>query len=203
MIKATKTILLAILRRCRTFLVTIGKAKYLKYGKGLHLGANVRLWAPDYLVIGDNVYIGKDTFIECNTVIGNNCLIANQAAFIGRDDHDYRSVGTPVRFSTWVGSKSALDFQKQEVSIGDDVWIGFRSIILTGVTIERGAIVAAGSVVTRDVAPYEIVAGVPAKKVGMRFDRKASEKHELIMAKSRYSYSARGLEYCKIVREDE
>ena len=65
----------------------------------------------------------------------------------------------------------------QEVIINDDVWIGARAMILGGVTIGRGAVIAAGSVVTRDVEPYDIVGGLPAKKIGERkikeiFDRK-------------------------------
>ena len=74
-------LLLATLRRTRTVLKVLGKKRFLIFGKDLHLGANVRLWAPDRLRIGDNVYIGKDSLIECNATIGNHCLIANRVAF--------------------------------------------------------------------------------------------------------------------------
>jgi virginiamycin A acetyltransferase len=63
--------------------------------------------------------------------------------------------------------------------IGDDVWIGFGAVVLSGVTIGRGAIVAAGSVVISDVQPYEIVAGNPARHVGRRFTDADITVHEL------------------------
>ena len=70
-------------------------------------------------------------------------------------------------------------FQKIEnkpIVIEDDVWIGARVTVLGGVTIGRGAIVAAGAVVTKNVAPYSIVAGVPAKPLKMRFDEETIKK---------------------------
>lgn len=57
---------------------------------------------------------------------------------------------------------------EHDVVIGNDVWIGAYGIVLPGVTIGDGAVIAAGSVVTKDVAPYTIVAGVPAKQIGQR-----------------------------------
>ncbi len=60
------------------------------------------------------------------------------------------------------------DENKTDVSIGNDVWIGAKSVILPGVTIGDGAVIAAGSIVNKDVAPYSIVAGVPAKFIKTR-----------------------------------
>jgi acetyltransferase-like isoleucine patch superfamily enzyme len=57
-----------------------------------------------------------------------------------------------------------------EVRIEDDVWVGYGSIILSGVTIGRGSIIATGSIVTKDVAPFSIYGGVPARKIADRFD---------------------------------
>lgn len=62
------------------------------------------------------------------------------------------------------------------VIIGNDVWIGANAVILPGVTIGDGAVVAAGAVVAKDVAPYEIVGGVPAKRIRYRFDEDTIEK---------------------------
>lgn len=187
---------MAIMRVIRTNAKVFGKNKYLTVGKGLHVGANVRLWAPVRLQIGDNVYIGKDSHIECNAKIGNNCLIANRVAFVGRHDHDCKQIGVPIRFSRWIGESSYPVKQKTEEAVVDeDVWIGYGSIILTGTNIGRGAVVAAGSVVTKDVEPYSIVAGAPAKKVGERFAGKEREEHERRMEKGSYIYSARGLAY--------
>ena len=65
---------------------------------------------------------------------------------------------------------------KGRVVIGNDVWIGSRSIIMSGVTIGNGAIIAAGSVVTKDVLPFQVVGGCPAKPIKMRFDKDTAEK---------------------------
>ena len=65
------------------------------------------------------------------------------------------------------------------VEIGDDVWVGTRAIVLHGVTIGRGAVVAAGAVVTRSVPPYAVVAGVPARVVGFRFTIDEVIEHEV------------------------
>jgi hypothetical protein len=66
--------------------------------------------------------------------------------------------------------------EKGEIAIGSDVWIGTRAMILSGVTIGHGAVVAAGAVVTRDVPPYAIVAGVPARVLRYRFDADTIER---------------------------
>ena len=68
-----------------------------------------------------------------------------------------------------MGQLNTLSWKKPLPVIGNDVWIGFSTTILNGVRIGDGAIVAAGSVVTKDVEPYSIVAGVPAKIIGKRF----------------------------------
>ena len=70
-----------------------------------------------------------------------------------------------------------------KVIIEDDVWIGYGSIIMSGVKIGKGSIVAAGSVVTKDVIPYAIVGGNPARLIKMRFKEKEQLKHESILYK--------------------
>lgn len=187
---------LKTLRRVRTALKVFGKKRFLIYGKGLHLGANVRLWAPDKLQIGDYVYIGKDTLIECNAVIGNHCLIANRVAFVGRHDHDFRRLGIPVRLSPWIGDLAhSSAVRREEVIVSDDVWIGFSAILLTGITVGRGAIVAAGAVVTKDVEPYAIVAGNPASQVGVRFATDEIRRHEEALERTRSFESERVLQH--------
>ena len=75
-------------------------------------------------------------------------------------DHGFATRAVPIVRQTTGG--------EQAITIEDDVWIGVESVILKGVTIGRGAIVAAGSVVTKSVGAYEIWGGIPAKKIGMR-----------------------------------
>ncbi len=128
------------------------------------------MWAPEQLEIGDHSYVGHEVFIETNCRIGRYVLIANRVGFVGRKDHDFRTVGVPVRFGHWVGSeKSPSPHRNDAVVIDDDVWVGYGATVLSGVHIERGAIVAAGSIVKNDVPAYAIVAGNPAVPVGQRF----------------------------------
>lgn len=149
--------------------------KNVKIPIDAHIGIGTIIWAPSRIVFGSNVYIGKNCTIECNGTIGNNVLIANSVGIVGKLDHDYRKVGISIRDAPWVGNEKELS---GEVCIGDDVWIGYGAIVLTGASIARGTIVAAGSVVVGSTNPYEIVAGVPAKRVGCRYLRNEAEEHE-------------------------
>ncbi len=148
-------------------------------GQRVHLGLGSILYAPNRMAVGDDVYIGKGCTIECDGSIGAHTMLANHVGLVGRHDHDVSVVGASVRYAPWVGDKSAgRTGAVDALTVGPDVWIGFGAIVLTGATIGRGAIVAAGAVVTRDVPAYAIVAGVPAKHVGMRFTPDQIEIHE-------------------------
>lgn len=181
-----------LLKKLRVKLKVFRKNDFIEYGSGLHIGKGGNLWAPNKIVIGDNVYIGKDVYIECDCDIGSNTLIANQVRFAGRNDHDFKQVGVPVRFSNWVGDNpsSSLD-----LIIGSDVWIGVGSIILSGVNIGTGAIIAAGSVVVRDVPDYGIVAGNPARLIKYRFNENEIETHEKNIAAGEFVYDFKGLQH--------
>lgn len=152
------------------YLVHVKWRKY-SFGKNFHAGRNVFLWAKDSIIIGDNCYIGRNSQIECNAKIGNNVLIANNVALVGKYDHNYKEIGTPIRFSSQVQD---LDYKwlelNRETLIEDDVWIGYGVIVLSGVVIKKGCIIAAGSTITNDTEEYSIYAGVPAKKISNRFD---------------------------------
>lgn len=151
----------------------LSKIKWRRYiiGKNFHAGRGVFLWARQEIKIGDNFYIGKYSIIESDVEIGNNVIFANHVSLIGRYDHHYQQVGIPVRLASCIRDKDytwkGLD---QKIIIEDDVWIGLGSIILSGVKIEEGSIIAAGSVVTHNVDPYCIYGGNPARKIKNRFD---------------------------------
>lgn len=130
------------------------------------------------VVLGDYSYIsGPRTYVEAAR-IGKFCSIARQVV-IGPGDHDLTSVTThPFPISPVYGGLTRLakkEVQKSAPVIGNDVWIGINSIIMRGVTIGDGAVVAANSVVTRDVAPYTIVGGVPARFLKCRFPQNVAE----------------------------
>ena len=158
------------------------KVIYRRYniGPGFYSGIRVRIWARQKVQIGCNFYIGRDSFIESDVIIGDNVIWANRVALVGRYDHHYQQIGVPVRLASqirdpdynWLGLHSLT-------TIGNDVWVGYGSTILSGVTIGDGSIIAAGSVVTKDVEPYCIYGGVPAKKIRNRFNSDADLKEHL------------------------
>jgi acetyltransferase-like isoleucine patch superfamily enzyme len=102
------------------------------------------------LIIGNNCRINGSTIAVTSQIsIGNNCRIAPEVYLM---DGDFHSIG------------NRLDPGKSSnITIEDDAWIATRAMIMKGVTVGRGAVVAAGSVVTKDVEPYTLVGGVPAK----------------------------------------
>lgn len=161
--------------RCR-IIAKLGKNIYI--GKGSTFGRGTVLWAPNRLDIGHNVYIGKYCTLQADMSIGNNIVIANNVGLIGKYDHDYTKVGTNIKDAPWIGDAD-YDFKGKgkKIIIEDDVWIGFGAVIFSGVTVHKGAIVAAGSIVTKDVPCYSIVAGNPAGIRGMRFTDEEIEKH--------------------------
>lgn len=165
------------------YLVNIRWKQY-QIGKNFHAGRHVVIWAKDIIEIGNNCYIGRNSQIECNVKIGNNVLIANNVAFVGRYDHNYQEVGVPIRFATQVRDKDYSWLEKDRHTIvEDDVWVGYGAIILSGVTIKKGAIIGAGSIVTNDVQAYSIYAGTPAKKIANRFENVDDlENHLKILA---------------------
>jgi acetyltransferase-like isoleucine patch superfamily enzyme len=140
------------------------------FGENVYIGRAVYMWAKHKISIGDNFYIGKYSQIECDAKIGDNVMLANFVALIGRHDHDFKALGTPVRLASRIrDDEYAGEGLSEWVIIEDDVWIGHGTIILSGVKIGTGSIVGAGSVVTRDVDPYSIYAGNPAVKIKSRF----------------------------------
>jgi acetyltransferase-like isoleucine patch superfamily enzyme len=134
------------------------------------------------MVIGRDVNIGKFCTIECDGKIGDYVMVANTAGLIGRFDHDHQCVGKPIAHAPWIADRDYRGAGKgMEIVVGDDVWIGYGAVVLSGVTIGRGALIAAGSVVTSDIAPYAIAAGYPARKVGQRFTDAEIAAHELAL----------------------
>ena len=138
-----------------------------KFASSANIQRNCRFLNGRKVSVGDNSVINFGTFIDgrqFDVTIKANVSIGPEAAILtlGHDTHsaDFLAVGGPV-------------------TIENRAWIGFRAIILPGVTIGEGAVVAAGAVVSRDVAPFTVVAGVPAKVVG---ERSSDLRYELKFA---------------------
>ncbi|MFD1343271.1 CatB-related O-acetyltransferase [Litorisediminicola beolgyonensis] len=133
--------------------------------------------------IGRFSYLSEGSAVFARTRIGRYCSIGRYCD-IGALAHptDYLSTHpfqySPFHFPQRAYRKRELvEFDRGEGPvIGHDVWIGTRATILRGLTIGHGAVIAAGAVVTRDVAPYEVVGGLPAKRIRMRFDAETVER---------------------------
>ena len=126
-----------------------------KLGQRVVIKPHVRIKFPWRLIAGDDVWIGQEVWIDNLakvTIGGNSCL--SQGVYLCTGSHDHR--------------KSSFDLLTSPIRIDDECWICARAILLPGVTIGIGSLVAAGSVVTGDVSAETIVGGNPAKELGKR-----------------------------------
>ena len=136
----------------------------------------------------DRVEVGKYTYglLQCaffgskynneKIVIGNNCSIAKGTVFIAGGVHDEKCITTFPYFQKYRNKKEFQAYSNGQITVEDDVWIGMDAKILSGVTIGKGAIVAAGAIVTNDVPSYAIVAGIPARPIRYRFSEEVINK---------------------------
>lgn len=126
-----------------------------------------------YPINGDRLWIGKFCSIAC----GAKFLLTSA-------NHTMQSLSTypfPLFFEEWDSSVSEVTKawdHKGDIVIGNDVWIGYEAVILSGVQIGNGAIIGTRAVVTKDVEPYTIVGGIPAKPIRKRFDSDTIAKLE-------------------------
>jgi maltose O-acetyltransferase len=127
----------------------------MKIGKGTTIHMGFKTFYPKGICIGEDTIVGSGAFLDGrdSLTIGSHVDIASDV-MIYNSEHNIHS---PL-----------FEAQNKPVVIGDYVFIGPRSIILPGVRIGKGSVVAAGAVVTKDVGDYQIVAGIPAKVIGTR-----------------------------------
>lgn len=144
--------------------------RWVKYGRNMHCQFNARFSPSRKIIFGDNVGIGYHCFFQCDIEVGNYVLIGSNSVFINSDDHNIYDIGKVI----WEAGRG----DKYKILIEDDVWIGHGVIIMTPVKIGRGAVIAAGSLVNKDVEPYSIVGGVPARILKRRFTEKEIYIHE-------------------------
>lgn len=129
-------------------------------GKNVRFSEGVTFQNPATLFIGDNVGINRNTWINAGgrVEIGNDVIIGPKVV-IHSGNHKFDRLDIPIRLQGW---------NTAPVIIEDDVWIGAAAIILPGVRIGKGSVIAAGAVVIKDIPPYSIAAGVPAEVKGSR-----------------------------------
>ena len=128
--------------------------------------------------IGTMTYGEIDVQTSNNTshlYIGNYCSIAERVKFLLTAEHAIDTISTyPFKANCLTGELEALT--KGNIVVDDDVWIGYGATIMSGVHIGQGAVIAAGALVSKDVPPYAIVGGVPAKIIKYRFEPELIEE---------------------------
>jgi acetyltransferase-like isoleucine patch superfamily enzyme len=126
--------------------------------------------------IGYATTLGYNNFLHGNITIGKYCQLGADVA-MHSTNHPVNYLSTYINKNLFNGELSALK-EVKNIEVGHDVWIGHNAIVVGEVRIGNGAIIASGAVVTRDVAPYSIVAGVPAKEIKKRFSEKIIQEIE-------------------------
>ncbi|MDO0972824.1 acyltransferase [Mycolicibacterium frederiksbergense] len=121
---------------------------------------NADVRAPHFVKLGHHVSFGKNFTCEANLKVGNYVLISSNVSIVGRD-HPFEDPTVTVY------EQARRD--DSVVELGDDILIGFGSVIVGSVSISDGCIVGAGSVVVHDLPPYTVCAGVPARPIRPRF----------------------------------
>jgi len=143
----------------------VGNANTLKVGKNSYIDCNIVFEKKrSTIVVGDNTFIGSSMLACAEEIsIGNNVQVAWGCTFL---DHNSHSLDYKIRRkdlpATFIGKKDWGVVKTQSILIADDVWIGFNVIILKGVSVGKGSIIAAGSVVVKNVPSFVVVAGNPA-----------------------------------------
>lgn len=147
------------------------RKKWRKENSDNKTGAK-NIFSPNYVHVGRGTYgilNVRQSNYTAHLNIGNYCSIAPDVVFILNSEHPLNTIST-YPFKVIIMGEESEAGTKGDIRIEDDVWIGERAVILSGVTIGQGAVIAAGAVVTKDVPPYAIVGGVPAKLIRYRFN---------------------------------
>ena len=136
------------------------KLLFKKIGKLGIIYRGVYFLNTSKLSVGDNLTINIGALIDARggIEIGNNVMIGPNAVIVSFD-HNIHALSQPMQCAKPIFKK---------ITIGNDVWIGANTVVKCGVNISSGAVVGAGSVVTKDVEAFSVVAGIPAKKIGKR-----------------------------------
>jgi acetyltransferase-like isoleucine patch superfamily enzyme len=137
----------------------------IEIGERCEIQSNTTFWIKspfkkeNRIVIGNNVFIGRNTEFNCSDfiLIGNNCLIASFTVLVDSSHTFYKDDLITKQATIAKG-----------IIVEEDVWIGTGSKILLGVILGKGCIIGAGAVVNKSIPPYEIWAGIPARKIGER-----------------------------------
>ncbi|MDD4927936.1 MAG: acyltransferase [Gallionella sp.] len=164
-------------RAGRKILMLLAKYRFRSCGRGVIFNP-FDVFSYKTISIGNNVFIGEGAIFqatESSIVVGNKVMFGPRVMIMG-GDHNAREIG---RYMYDV--KEKMPGNDLPVIVEDDVWIGCGAIILKGVTIGRGSIIGAGSLVNKSIPRYSIAAGNPARVLKARFDAEQIVEHERIL----------------------
>lgn len=148
------------------------RRKWRKDNKHNHTWAS-NVFQKDVVSVGNYTYGGIKVLSDVQNAklkIGHFCSIGPEVVFLLGREHHLDTIST-YPFKHYFSDQKYEAFSKGNIIVDDDVWIGHGSIILSGVHIGQGAVIGAGSVVTKDVSPYAVVGGNPVKVIKYRFDK--------------------------------
>jgi len=157
----------------RRLLMMVYRLRFKQCGKNVVFNPFDR-FSFQRITLGNDVYIGPGASISSahSTIrIGSKVMMGPNVIFVG-GNHNTELVG---EYMYDIKKKEA--HHDRDITVKDDVWIGNRAMIMSGVTLNEGCIVAAGAVVTKNVPSYSVVGGIPAKVIKMRFEKEILESH--------------------------
>ena len=162
---------------CNRIFALLVRHSFANCGKNVHFSPLNSQLSYDTISIGNDVYIGPYALFSSikKITIGNKVTFGPRVTIMG-GNHNFKEVGSYI-----YDNHKKNDDDDLPVTICDDTWIGCNAVILKGVTVGRGAIVGAGAIVTKDVPPYAIVGGNPARIIRYRWDETTIEKHEKML----------------------
>ncbi|MES2951087.1 MAG: acyltransferase [Pseudomonadota bacterium] len=156
--------------------------KNVRYHSDLHVGRRSCIMAPTSLDIGRRVRIGMHTWIAVNGTIEDGVQISSYVGVVGKNDHGIAVVGQRPFDAPWVWDGTLPVNEQHSIVLERDAWVGYGATLLSGIRVGRGSVIAAGAVVTKDVPPYAIMAGNPARQIGSLFSPDDILRHEAILA---------------------
>lgn len=169
--------------RIRSWFILGIKYPYVKWGgpkSYVRISSSTKIWSPHKdVTIGDRVQFGEDCRVQCDIEFGSSVLIASNVSFVGKDDHISNLAGETI----WNSGRG----DSRKIYVGNDVWIGHGAIIIAGIKIGDGAIIAAGSVVVKDVEPCTIVGGNPARFIKNRFQTEEEKEIHLLFLRTHFN----------------
>jgi len=153
--------------------------RFRKVGKNFSFDLKSSILTPQFIEVGDNVFIGEYAYISAEVKIGNNVMFGPRPIILG-GDHIFAVGGRSVRFL-----KPKYRENVKPINVDDEVWCGASVIILGGVKVGMGAVIGAGSVVTKEIPPYVVAVGNPCKPIKKIFEDDILVKHLIDLKKSK------------------